>query len=37
MKWHAKPLSGYWWMGIDIRGIWTPLYRVGRVGDCIRF
>ncbi|AIK68420.1 hypothetical protein P10VF_207 [Rhizobium phage vB_RleM_P10VF] len=37
MKWYAHAIDGYWWTGIHIRGVWTPLFRVGRVGDCVRF
>lgn len=38
MTWRAYPLGdGYWWSGIEIRGHWTPIYRVGKVGHCIRF
>ncbi|QNG62712.1 hypothetical protein V1VFAS_027 [Rhizobium phage V1VFA-S] len=38
MTWKAHALKdGFWWMGIEIRGIWTPIYRAGRIGDCIRF
>jgi len=38
MKWTAKVLAdGFWWSGIEISGTWRPLYRVGRVGNCLRF
>ncbi|QIG73937.1 hypothetical protein PP935_gp162 [Rhizobium phage RHph_N34] len=37
MKWHAHIIEDFWWTGIDIKGVWTPLFRVGRVGDCVRF
>lgn len=37
-KWWAKALGdGYYWLGIEVNGKWTPFYRVGRTGDCIRF
>lgn len=37
MTWRAHIINGFWWTGIEIRGAWQPLYRVGRVGDCLRF
>lgn len=38
MQWYAKPLGdGYYWLGIEVKGVWRPFYRSGRVGDCIRF
>jgi hypothetical protein len=38
MTWKAFALSdGYWWTCIQIRDRWTPIYRAGKVGHCVRF
>lgn len=38
MKWTARLLGdGFWWSGIEIKGVWRPLFRVGRAGECVRF
>lgn len=39
MKLKAFPIAGWLWMHYlrPSDKVWVPFYRVGRVGDCVRF
>lgn len=38
MTWTAKLLAdGFWWNGVEVKGLWMPFYRIGQAGNCLRF